>query len=65
MCPDTVMLIRYREEKNMKKEIKTTLSKSVTALLNRTLTSSANASSSFFIHQPVEPSSLKKFKKAR
>lgn len=49
----------------MKKEIKTTLSKSVTALFNRTLTSSANASSSFFIHQPVEPSSLKKFKKAR
>ncbi|MFR7629887.1 MAG: AgrD family cyclic lactone autoinducer peptide [Lachnospira eligens] len=49
----------------MKKEIKTTLSKSVTALLNRTLTSSANASSSFLFNQPVEPSSLKKFKKAR
>ncbi len=49
----------------MKKEIKTTLSKGVTVVLNRTLTSSANASSSFFIHQPVEPASLKKFKKTR
>lgn len=49
----------------MKKEIKTTLSNGVTAVLNRTLTSSANASSSFFLSQPVEPSSLKKFKKTR
>lgn len=49
----------------MKKEIKTTLSKGVTAVLNRTLTSSANASSSFYLNQPVEPAALKKFKKTR
>lgn len=49
----------------MKKEIKTILSKGVTSVLNRTLTSGANASSSYFLNQPVEPSSLKKFKKTR
>lgn len=54
-----------KEEKVMKKEIKSTLSKGVSAVLNRTLTSSANASSSFFLNQPAEPASLKKFKKTR
>ena len=49
----------------MKKEIKTTLSNGVTAVLNRTLTSSANASSSYVYNQPVEPASLKKFKKTK
>lgn len=49
----------------MKKVIKSTLSKGVTAVLNRTLTSSANESSSYVFSQPVEPSELKKFKKAR
>ncbi len=54
-----------KEENVMKKTIKSTLSKGVSAMLNRTLTSGANASSSYFIHQPVEPASLKKFKKTR
>lgn len=49
----------------MKREIKSTLSKGVSAVLNRTLTSSANASSSFYLNQPAEPASLKKFKKTR
>ena len=49
----------------MKRAIKSTLSKGITAVLNRTLTSSANASSSFYLNQPVEPASLKKFKKTR
>ena len=47
----------------MKKEIKTTLSKGVTAVLNRTLTSSANASSSYVYNQPVEPASLRSLRK--
>ena len=45
----------------MKRAIKSTLSKGVTAVLNRTLTSSANASSSYVYNQPVEPASLKSF----
>lgn len=49
----------------MKREIKSTLSKGVSAVLNRTLTSSANASSSYYFSQPAEPASLKKFKKTR
>ncbi len=49
----------------MKKIIKSTLGKGVTAVLNRTLTSSANASSSFVFSQPVEPAELKNFKKAK
>ena len=36
----------------MKKVIKSTLSKGVTAVLNRTLTSSANESSSYVFSQP-------------
>lgn len=48
-----------KEENVMKKTIKSALSKGVSAMLNRTLTSGANASSSYFIHQPVEPASLK------
>ena len=48
-----------KEENVMKKTIKSALSKGVSAMLNRTLTSGANAS------QPVEPASLKKFKKTR
>ena len=54
-----------KEENVMKKTIKSALSKGVSAMLNRTLTSGANASSSYFIHQPVEPASLKKCKKTR
>lgn len=54
-----------KEELLMKKIIKTTLSKGVTAVLNRTLTSSANESSSFYFSQPVEPAELKNFKKTR
>lgn len=57
--------ILMKEENVMKKTIKSALSKGVSAMLNRTLTSGANASSSYFIHQPVEPASLKKFKKTR
>lgn len=49
----------------MKKVIKSTLSKGVTAVLNRALTSSANESSSYVFSQPVEPAELKKFKKVR
>lgn len=49
----------------MKRAIKSTLSKGVTAVLNRTLTSSANASSIYVYNQPVEPASLKKFKKTK
>lgn len=49
-----------KEENVMKKTIKSALSKGVSAMLNRTLTSGANASSSYFIHQPVEPASLNK-----
>ena len=49
----------------MKKVIKSTLSKGVTAFLNRTLTSSANESSSLVFSQPVDPAELKKFKKVR
>lgn len=49
----------------MKKIIKSTLGKGVTAVLNRTLTSSANASSSFVFSQPVEPVELKNFKKTK
>ena len=49
----------------MKRAIKSTLSKGVSAMLNRTLTSGANASSSFYLNQPVEPASLKKFKKTK
>ena len=54
-----------KEELRMKKIIKSTLGKGVTAVLNRTLTSSANASSSFVFSQPVEPVELKNFKKAK
>ena len=54
-----------KEENVMKKTIKSALSKGVSAMLNRTLTSGANASSSFYLNQPVEPESLKKFKKTR
>ena len=53
-----------KEENVMKKTIKSALSKGVSAMLNRTLTSGANASSSY-LNQPVEPASLKKFKKTR
>ena len=49
----------------MKKTIKSALSKGVSAMLNRTLTSGANASSSYYFSQHDEPSSLKKFKKTR
>ncbi|MDY4742317.1 MAG: cyclic lactone autoinducer peptide [Lachnospira sp.] len=49
----------------MRKEIKNILSKGVTAVINRTLISSANSSSSFYMNQPEEPVALKKFKKAR
>ena len=51
-----------KEENVMKKTIKSALSKGVSAMLNRTLTSGANASSSYYFSQPVEPASLKKFK---
>lgn len=54
-----------KEENVMKKTIKSTLSKGVSAMLTRTLTSSANASSSYYLNQPVEPAALKKFKKTR
>lgn len=54
-----------KEENVMKKTIKSSLSKGVSAMLNRTLTSGANASSSYYFSQPVEPASLKKFKKTR
>ena len=60
-----------KEENVMKKRFNFTsaltvvLSSALIAMLNRTLTSGANASSSYFIHQPVEPASLKKFKKTR
>lgn len=54
-----------KEELRMKKIIKSTLGKGVTAVLNRTLTSSANESSSLVFSQPVEPAELKKFKKVR
>ena len=54
-----------KEENVMKKTIKSALSKGASAMLNRTLTSGANASSSFYLNQPVEPASLKKFKKTR
>ena len=54
-----------KEELRMKKIIKSTLGKGVTAVLNRTLTSSANESSSYVFSQPVEPAELKKFKKVR
>ena len=50
-----------KEENVMKKTIKSALSKGVSAMLNRTLTSGANASSSYYFSQPVEPASLKKF----
>ena len=49
----------------MKKTIKSALSKGVSAVLNRTLTSGANSSSSYYLNQPVEPVALKKFKKTR
>ena len=49
----------------MKRAIKYTLTKVLTAVINRTLTSSANASSSYVYNQPVEPESLKKFKKTK
>lgn len=49
----------------MRKEIKNILSKGVTAVINRTLISSANSSSSFYLNQPEEPVTLKKFKKVR
>lgn len=54
-----------KEENVMKKTIKSALRKGVSAMLNRTLTSGANASSSYYFSQPVEPASLKKFKKTR
>ena len=54
-----------KEENVMKETIKSALSKGVSAMLNRTLTSGANASSSYYLNQPVEPASLKKFKKTR
>lgn len=54
-----------KEENVMKKTIKSALSKGVSAMLTRTLTSSANASSSYYFSQPVEPTALKKFKKTR
>ena len=57
--------ILMKEENVMKKTIKSALSKGVSAMLNRTLTSGANASSSYYFSQPVEPASLKKFKKTR
>lgn len=49
----------------MKKELKNTLSKGVTAVLNRALSSSANSSSSIIYCQSNEPADLKKFKKVR
>ena len=49
-----------KEENVMKKTIKSALSKGVSAMLNRTLTSGANASSSFYLNQPVEPAALRK-----
>ena len=49
----------------MKKNIKATLNKGLTSILNQTLSSSANASSSFYFSQPVEPAELKKFKKIK
>lgn len=57
--------ILMKEENVMKKTIKSALSKGVSAMLNRTLTSGANASSSYYLNQPVEPAALKKFKKTR
>ena len=57
--------ILMKEENVMKKTIKSALSKGVSAMLNRTLTSGADASSSYYFSQPVEPASLKKFKKTR
>ena len=57
--------ILMKEENVMKKTIKSALSKGVSAMLTRTLTSSANASSSYYLNQPVEPAALKKFKKTR
>ena len=47
-----------KEENVMKKTIKSGLSKGVSAMLNRTLTSGANASSSYYFSQPVEPASF-------
>ncbi len=49
----------------MKKELKNTLGKGVTAILNRALSSSANSSSSIIYCQSNEPADLKKFKKVR
>ena len=60
-----IITISRRGGKIMKRAIKSTLSKGITAVLNRTLTSSANASSSYVYNQPVEPASLKKFKKTK
>ena len=59
------ILYQMKEENVMKKTIKSALSKGVSAMLNRTLTSGANASSSYYLNQPVEPAALKKFKKTR
>ena len=52
-----------KEENVMKKTIKSALSKGVSAMLNRTLTSGANASSSYFLNQPVEPTSLRSLRR--
>ena len=54
-----------KEENVMKKTIKSALSKGVSAMLNRTSTSRANDSSSYYVNQPVEPAALKKLKKTR
>jgi len=55
----------YIRRLRMKKELKNTLSKGVTAVLNRALSSSANSSSSIIYCQSNEPADLKKFKKVR